>query len=51
MTGFGAYGNEYIAYAYFGLSRIFGINGDKENQKAYRKRAMKLADLKKIDFD
>ena len=51
MTSFGAYGNEYIAYAYFGLSRIFGINGDKENQKAYRKRAMKLADLKKINFD
>jgi hypothetical protein len=51
ITSFGAYGNEYIAYAYFGLSRIFGINGDKENQKAYRKRAMKLADLKKISFD
>jgi len=29
MTSFGEYGNEYIAYAYFGLSRIFGINGDK----------------------
>jgi len=51
MTSFGEYGNEYIAYAYFGLSRIFGINGDKENQKAYRKRAMKLSDLKKINFD
>ena len=51
MTSFGSYGNEYIAYAYFGLSRIFGINGDKENQKAYRKRAMKLAYLKKINFD
>ena len=51
MTSFGEYGNEYIAYAYFGLSRIFGINGDKENQKAYHKRAMKLSDFKKINFD
>jgi hypothetical protein len=51
MTSFGAYGNEYISYACFGLSRIFGINGDKENQKAYHKRAMKLSDLKKINFD
>ena len=51
MTSFVAYGNEYISYAYFGLSRIFGINGDKEQQKAYRKRAIKFSDLKKINFD
>jgi hypothetical protein len=51
ISSFGAYGNEFKAYACFGLSRIFGVNGDKENQKAYRKRAMKLSDLKKIIFD
>lgn len=48
---FGAYGNEYAAYAYFGLSRLSGIKGDKDNRKIYRKQAIKLADSKTIDFD
>lgn len=48
---FGNYGNEYAAYAYFGLSRISEINGDKYYKKMYRKLAMQLADFKKIDFD
>jgi hypothetical protein len=47
----GAYGNEFAAYAYFGLSRISGAEGDKERRKNYRKQATKLADSKKIDFD
>jgi hypothetical protein len=47
----GAYGNEYAAYAYFGLSRISDINGDKQYKKMYRRQALKLADLRKIDFD
>jgi hypothetical protein len=48
---FGAYGNEFAAYAYFGLSRIAGAEGDKDSRKSYRKQAIKLADSKKIDFD
>ena len=48
---FGAYGKNYAAYAYFGLSRISDFYGDKENKKNYRKQALKLADLKKINFD
>lgn len=48
---FGAYSNEFAAYAYFGLSRISGADGDKESRKIYRKQALKLADSKKIDFD
>jgi hypothetical protein len=51
ISSFGTYGNEYAAYAYFGLSRISGINGDKEHKKIYRKHANKLTDLKKINFD
>jgi hypothetical protein len=47
----GAYGNEFAAYAYFGLSRISGADGDRERRKNYRKQATKLADSKKIDFD
>jgi hypothetical protein len=48
---FGDYGNEYAAYAYFGLSRISEDNGEKHTRKIYRKEALKLADFKKIDFD
>lgn len=48
---FGNYGNEYAAYAYFGLSRISDINGDKQYKKMYRKQALKLANLKKVDFN
>jgi hypothetical protein len=48
---FGEFGNEFAAYAYFGLSRLSGASGDKESKKNYRKQALKLADSKKIDFD
>jgi hypothetical protein len=48
---FGKYGNEYAAYAYFGLSRISEANGEKQTRKIYRKEAMKLADFKRINFD
>ncbi len=51
MAPFEVYGNEYTAYAYFGLSRISGYNGDREHKNFYHKQAMKLADLKKIDFN
>jgi hypothetical protein len=51
ISPFRSYGNEYAAYAYFGLSRISEINGDTNNQKVYRKLALKLADFKNIDFD
>jgi hypothetical protein len=46
-----SYGNEYAAYAYFGLSRISEKTGDQENTKIYRKLALKLADFKNIDFN
>jgi hypothetical protein len=48
---FGKYGNEYAAYAYFGLSRISEARGELHSHKIYRKEAMKLADFKKINFD
>jgi hypothetical protein len=48
---FGDYGNEFAAYAYFGLSRISEVNGDKHNKKIYRKQAMELVDFKKVNFD
>ncbi len=48
---FRSYGNEFAAYAYFGLSRISEINGNTDNMKIYRKLALKLADFKNIDFN
>lgn len=51
ITAFGKYGNEYAAYAYFGLSRISSYYGDKNYKKIYRKKALDLADIKKVDFD
>jgi hypothetical protein len=51
ITIFGSYGNEYAAYAYFGLSRISEINGNKDYKKMYRKLALQLADFKKVNFD
>jgi hypothetical protein len=51
MSQFGEFGNEYTAYAYFGLSRIYGIKGDTKNRKIFRKKALEKADFKKIDFD
>jgi len=48
---FGNYGNEFAAYAYYGLSRISEANGDKNYKKLYRKMANDLADLKEINFD
>jgi hypothetical protein len=48
---FGVYGNEFAAYAYFGLSRISEKSGEKENRKIFRKQALKIADSKKITFD
>lgn len=51
LSNFGANGNEFKAYAYFGLSRIAGSNGEKESKRIYRREALKLADLKTITFD
>jgi hypothetical protein len=46
-----SFGNEYSAYAYFGLSRISEKRGDKTSRKIYRKKAMELAEFKKVDFN
>jgi hypothetical protein len=51
LTHFGRYGNEFEAYAYFGLSRISGAGGEKNLKKLYRRLAIKLAESKKINFD
>jgi hypothetical protein len=48
---FGDFGNDFSSYAYFGLSRIYDLKGDKHYKKQYRKKALELANFKKINFD
>ncbi len=49
LSAYGKYGNSYTSYAYFGLSRI--SDGERHSLKSYRRKAMKIADFKKINFD
>jgi hypothetical protein len=51
LSLYGGYGNEFAAYAYFGLSRVSDDDGEKHTRRIYRREAMKLADFKKITFD
>ncbi|HKK40825.1 MAG TPA: hypothetical protein VJ963_00355, partial [Bacteroidales bacterium] len=51
LSPFGYFGNEYISYAYFGLSRISSEEGDQHYKKVYHKMALKLSDFKEINFD
>jgi hypothetical protein len=43
---FGAYADEIASVAYFGLSRIEGINGNKKEMEKLRKQGMDLTSLK-----
>lgn len=51
ITPFGYFGNETAALACFGLSRIYDLEGDKDNKKTYRKMALDLTSYKKVSFD
>jgi hypothetical protein len=50
ISSFQSYGNEYAAYAYFGLSRISDLKGDRNNKKFYQKKATELAVFENVDF-
>jgi len=51
LSVFGESGNEYSAYAFFGLSRIYEYSGDKPEAKKCHRKAMDLADFKDINFN
>jgi hypothetical protein len=48
---FGYYGDEYCAYAYLGLSRICGYNGDDRGKRSYRKKGLDLLSFTEMSFD
>ena len=51
ISSFGTYGNEYAAYAYFGLSRISNLNNDTKTGKKYRDKALDMTSFEKNNFD
>jgi hypothetical protein len=51
IARFREYGNEFAAFAYFGLSRIARENNDEKNEKLYRRLALKLTAFKEMNFD
>jgi hypothetical protein len=51
ISVFRSFGDEYAGYGYFGLSRICKMNGDSDNEKLYKKLALKLSVFKNVDFN
>lgn len=51
LRGFSSYGKQYMAFAYYGLSRISGSRNDNQNQRIYRRRANDLTDFRSVNFD
>jgi len=51
ISVFRNFGDEYAAYAYFGLSRISKQRGDENTRKFFLKLAQKLSSFKNIDFN
>jgi hypothetical protein len=51
ISQFGDFGDEFAAFAYFGLSRISELTGNKNYKKFYRRKAIELAEFKNVNFD
>jgi hypothetical protein len=51
ISPFRHYRDEYVAFAYFGLSRISERRGDTNLKKYYRKKAMELTGFGNVSFD
>lgn len=51
IAEFSNYGEQYSAYAYFGLSRISGYNNDRHNERTYHRKALDMNGFGHVDFD
>jgi hypothetical protein len=51
ISEFRNYGDQYKAYAYFGLSRISASRNDSHNQRVFRRRALDLTDFDHVNFN
>jgi hypothetical protein len=51
ISEFRKYGDQYSAYAYFGLSRISALRKDNHNQRVYRRKALDLTNFDHVNFN
>jgi hypothetical protein len=51
ISEFRNYGDQYSAYAYFGLSRISALKKDNHNQRVYRRKALDLTNFDHVTFN
>ena len=51
ISEYSSYGEQYAAYAWFGLSRISAFKNDKHNQRTYRRKALDLTSFGNVNFD
>jgi hypothetical protein len=51
ISEFKKYGDQYSAYAYFGLSRISASRKDSHNQRVFRRRALDLTNFDHVNFN
>lgn len=51
ISEFSNYGNQYTAYAYFGLSRISAARNDNNSQRIFHRRALDLTDFDNVTFN
>jgi hypothetical protein len=51
ISEYNNYGEQYTAYAWFGLSRISGLKNDRHNQRTYRRKANDLTSFGDVNFD
>lgn len=50
ISEYNKYGEQYAAYAYFGLSRISANNNDRQTQRFYHRKALDLTGYDNVDF-
>ena len=51
ISEFRKYGDQYKAYAYFGLSRISASRNDIHKQRVFRRSALDLTDFDHVNFN
>jgi hypothetical protein len=51
LAPFGDFGNEYSAYACYGLSRVFAADKTGDQKRKFRKEANRLAEFRHMNFE
>jgi len=51
LAPFGDFGNEYSAYACYGLSRVFAADKTGDQKRRFRKEANRLAEFRHMNFE